>query len=140
MRIRTYSELRQFETFEDRFEYLKIGGTVGDYTFGSERHLNQTFYRSSEWKKVRRDVIARDYGRDLGIEGYDILDSRILRVHHMNPINPRDLDEYEDSIDRLFNMDYLITTTLNTHNDIHYGKVSSTRLPLERTPGDTKLW
>ena len=138
--LKSYSDLKQLLTFEERFDYLKIGGSVGRYTFGNERHLNQTFYHSYEWKSARRDVIARDMGRDLGIEGYEITESSQLRVHHMNPISPRYLEEYEAHLDDLFNPEYLITVTLLTHNAIHYGELPSNRLPLERKPGDTNLW
>lgn len=136
MRIRTYRELRRFETFEDRFEYLKLGGEVGKDTFGFERYINQNFYRSTEWKRVRRAVIARDLGLDLGVDGREIYDKII--VHHMNPMIADDILHGNDDI---LNPDFLITTTHRTHNAIHYG---DKRLLIpdyqERRPGDTKLW
>jgi hypothetical protein len=135
MDTRTYSELIQYDSFEDRFEYLVLGGTVGRSTFGHDRYLNQEFYRSWQWKQVREQVIARDYGRDLGVEGFDIHED--ILVHHMNPLSPDDIVAFEDWI---LDPEFLITTTYQTHNDIHYGNRPS-RAPLtERTPGDTRLW
>lgn len=134
--IRSYRELRRCETFEDRFRYLSLGGVVGERTFGHDRWLNQQFYRSREWKHVRNDVIARDEGRDLGAEGYEIYGG--ILVHHMNPLVPEDL--YEGDPD-LLNPDFLITTTHDTHNAIHYGDERLLRRPfVERRPGDTLLW
>lgn len=135
-RIRTYRELSRLETYKERFEYLKLGGEVGQDTFGFERHLNQSFYRSHEWKNARNQVIARDLGRDLGVEGYEIHD-RIV-VHHMNPMIPDDIIHGEDYI---LDPEYLITTTHDTHNAIHYGFEPPSKFVLvERKPGDTKLW
>lgn len=136
MRVRTYSELRRLTTFEDRYDYLKLGGTVGRPTFGFDRYLNQRFYTSNEWRKIRRDVIARDFGLDLGIEGYEIHDKII--IHHMNPMVPEDF--YGDLSDA-YEPEFLITTTHRTHNAIHYGD-RSLLLPKfgPRTQGDTKLW
>lgn len=136
MRIRTYSELIRFPTFEERFEYLKLGGRVGEDTFGFDRYLNQIFYRSQEWKRIRDQVIVRDNGCDLAAEGYDIC-GRIL-IHHMNPISLRDIEERSDI---LLNPEYLICTTHNTHNAIHYGDSNLlTTGPIERTPFDTCPW
>ncbi len=135
-RIRRYSEMIQIESYEDRFEYLKLGGSVGHATFGFDRWLNQTFYRSREWKRVRRDVLVRDNGLDLGCIGYEIHDSPL--VHHMNPIS---VDDIAHGADWIFDSEYLITTTPKTHNAIHYGDRSLLRQPtVERRPGDTKLW
>lgn len=134
--IRTYSELRHIETFEERFDYLRLLGDVGVETFGSDRYLNQNFYRSREWQVLRDFVIARDLGRDLGVEGYEIY-SDIL-VHHMNPVT---LDDIRHGSGNLLDPNYLITTTRLTHNAIHYGREpNSPRLVVERKPGDTKLW
>lgn len=134
--IRTYSELSRLETFEDRFDYLKLGGTVGRPTFGYDRYLNQRFYKSSEWKQICNHVIARDLGLDLGVDGYDIHD-RII-VHHMNPMVADDLINFNDSV---IDPEFLITTCHQTHNAIHYGDSSLLpALPIERVPGDTKLW
>ena len=136
MKIRTYQELTQYTTFEERYRYLRLVGQVGVATFGYDRFINQQFYRSHEWKVVRDHVIARDLGRDLGVEGYDI-HGRIL-VHHMNPITHDDLDKGAQTV---LHPNYLITTTHNTHNAIHFGDESLLLLPpVERRPGDTKLW
>lgn len=133
---RTFRELRRLETFDERFDYLKLGGSVAHATFGAERYLNQQFYRSREWRQIRRDVIARDMGCDLGIEGHEIFDQPY--VHHMNPMIREDLRHGDPSI---LDPDFLITVSLRTHNAIHYGDRST--LPkrhVDRTPGDTKLW
>lgn len=115
---------------------MKIGGSVGRETFGFERHLNQTFYRSPEWKRVRHQVIARDLGCDLGIEGFEVYD-RII-IHHMNPMTPDDI--LHRNID-ILNPEYLISTAHKTHNAIHYGDISGVPTAfVERRPGDTKLW
>ena len=136
MKIRTYQELTQCTTFEERYRYLRLVGQVGVATFGYDRFINQQFYRSHEWKVVRDHVIARDLGRDLGIEGYDI--HRRILVHHMNPITHDDLDKEAQTV---LHPNYLITTTHNTHNAIHFGDESLLLLPpVERRPGDTKLW
>lgn len=134
--IRTYKELIQIPTFTERFEYLKLSGRVGLETFGFERYLNQKFYRSAEWKRVRDLVITRDIGRDLAMAGYEIHGK--LYIHHMNPITS---DDILDATEYLLNPDYLITTTHDTHNAIHYG--DSTLLVnefVERTPNDTCPW
>ena len=134
--LRSYSELRRLETYQDRFDYLCLKGTVGEITFGFDRYMNQQFYRSRDWKRVRDVVIDRDRGMDLGIDGYDI-HSKII-IHHMNPMTAKDLLDGDESV---LNPEYLITTTHKTHNAIHYGDESL--LPkqfVERTPGDTKLW
>lgn len=134
--LRTYNELVRLETFEERFDYLKLGGEVGSTTFGFDRHMNQGLYRSAEWRKARRDTIVRDLGCDLGVEGYEIHGS--LVVHHMNPLVPDDILHGED---HMFDPRYLITTTHDTHNAIHYGDSNLLRQPfVERASGDTKLW
>jgi hypothetical protein len=133
---RTYSELRRLNTFEDRFRYLRLAGEVGYSTFGFDRWLNQNFYRSRMWKQVRAAVIVRDNGRDLGIEGYEIHTDLI--VHHMNPMSADDIKHGELWI---LDPNYLITTSLKTHNAIHFGDESQLpRGPITRLPGDTKLW
>lgn len=135
-RIRSYTELRRLKTFEERFRYLMLRGVVGDTTFGFDRWINQQFYTSTQWKRARRDVIARDLGCDLGIEGRDIYDK--VFVHHMNPMTFDQIDEGDSSI---LNPEYLITVTQNTHNAIHYGDENLLPKPMvERRPGDTKLW
>lgn len=139
MRTRCYSELRRFATFEERFEYLSLKGEVGkvgEATFGFDRWINQHFYRSREWHQVRSGVIFRDGGCDLGISGRDI--HRGLLVHHMNPVTPDDLIQGEEWV---LDPEYLITTTKLTHNAIHYGDFSIIpQAPVERKPGDTRLW
>lgn len=135
-RIRTYSELEKFETFKERFEYLKLGGSVGHSTFGFDRYLNQRFYRSIEWKRARDLVIVRDNGCDLGIEGREIY-SDIL-IHHINPIVIDDILQHQEWI---IDPEYLITTTQETHNAIHYGRdIQFPEVVTERTKNDTKLW
>lgn len=136
MSTRTYEEMIQFRTLEERFNYLQLSGDVGTSTFGFDRYLNQRFYTSTEWKRVRNQVIARDNGCDLGVEGFEI-HSKIL-IHHMNPISLEDLTHHNDDI---LDPEYLICTVLSTHNAIHYGDASLLVQPLvERRPGDTKLW
>lgn len=134
--IRTYSELLRLPTFLERFNYLKLSAQVGQETFGFERYLNQSFYHSREWRAIRNYVIARDLGRDLGVEGYEI-HGRIY-IHHMNPITAEDVRR---ATDLLTDPEYLISTTHNTHNAIHYGDASLLLTePVERTPYDTSPW
>ena len=136
MRTRTYSELITFQTFHERFEYLALYGTVGHATFGANRYLNQNFYKSREWRRIRNEVIIRDSGCDLGIPGMDIFDK--IYVHHMNPITVDDMDE---NYDLLVNQEFLICTSFNTHQAITFGNKNNLfRLPFERRKGDTKLW
>ena len=133
---KTYSNLKRIDTFEDKFEYLKLGGSVGHSTFGFDRYINQTFYQSFQWKSVRDHVIIRDKGCDLGVEGYEI-HSKLL-VHHMVPLTMEDITSGNAWIT---DPEYLITTTHNTHNAIHYGDKRLLITPLQpRMPGDTKLW
>lgn len=136
MIIRTYSELIKLPTFEERFQYLKLDGNVGVETFGFDRYLNQAFYSSDEWKSIRNQVIIRDNGCDLGIEGREIY-KRII-IHHMNPITKEDLlyrTEY------LLNPEYMICTMKNTHDAIHYGDENLLfKEPVERKPNDTCPW
>lgn len=134
--IRTYSELCQLSTFEDRFDYLRLNGSVGKDTFGFDRYLNQQFYRSREWKRIRDLVILRDNGCDLGVEGYEIR-GRIL-IHHINPISVEDIHTMSDL---LMNPEYLICVSHRTHNAIHYGDESLIiTAPIERTQNDTCPW
>jgi hypothetical protein len=134
--MRKYSELRRLSTFEDRFDYLVLRGEVGAATFGFDRWINQRFYQSREWKQVRDWVVYRDDACDLGIPGYEIF-ARLL-VHHMNPITSEDFARGGEWV---LDPEYLITTTHRTHNAIHYGDQSLiSRPPVERRPGDTKLW
>ena len=136
MNIRTYSQLMLLPTFEERFEYLRLNGEVGADTFGFDRYLNQILYKSREWKAVRDEVIIRDNGCDLGVDGYEIR-GRIL-IHHMNPIS---VDDIKNRTDLLLNPEYLITTVHATHNAIHYGDMNQlTRGPVIRTANDTCPW
>ena len=133
---RSYSELVKLNTFEERFEYLRLDGVVGEETFGFDRYLNQIFYRSQKWKTIKNKVIVRDLGRDLGVEGYEI-HGRII-VHHMNPIS---IDDIKNESDFLINPEFLICTTHNTHNAIHYGDASLLiTAPVERSKYDTCPW
>lgn len=134
--MKTYSQLRTYDTFQDRFDYLSIGGRVGLDTFGDSRWLNQKFYASREWKLVRNHVIARDLGLDLGVEGYEIVDR--VYVHHMNPILPEDLYHFNEWI---LDPENLISVSHETHNALHYGDRPPERpTVVTRRPGDTTLW
>ena len=135
--MKTYSELVTLKTFKERYEYLKLNGSVGVETFGFDRYLNQSFYKSKEWESVKREVIIRDNGCDLGVDGYEIY-GKIL-VHHINPITQNDIILRSDI---LLNPEYLITTTLSTHNAIHFSdesKLQDTSIT-ERQKNDTCPW
>lgn len=135
--IRTYSELITLPTFEERYNYLRLGGRVGDETFGFDRWLNQQFYqRNPKWKKVRDFVILRDNGCDLGVEGYEIHGPII--VHHMNPVLTEDI---VNESEYLLDPEFLISTVHRTHNAIHYGDEGLLpRLPITRTKNDMCPW
>lgn len=136
MRTRTYTEMRAYPTFLERFEYLNLAGEVGTETFGFDRWMNQTFYRSREWRDARDFVIVRDNGCDLGVPGNEIYEGGL--VHHLNPMTPEDLVKKQSWI---LDPEYLVYTCQRTHNAIHYGDASLIRQPMvERRPGDTKLW
>ena len=136
MSIKTYSELILLPTFEERFRYLQLNGSVGKETFGFDRYLNQNFYRSAEWKRVRDKVIIRDNGCDLGIE--DRLIYGNVLIHHMNPINDKDIYNLTDI---LLNPEYLICVSHNTHNAIHYSNEELlAKAPIVRTKNDTCPW
>ena len=136
MIIRTYSELIKLPTFEERYEYLKLDGKVGEETFGFDRYINQEFYRSNEWLKVRDFVIVRDGGCDLAIEDREIV-GKIL-VHHMNPIT---IDDVLNRSEFLLDPEYLISTIKNPHDAIHYGDSSLLiTAPIERRKNDTCPW
>lgn len=138
MIIRTYTELIQLPTFEERYRYLRLGGRVGEDTFGFDRYLNQLFYTSDEWRAIRDEVIIRDNGCDLGIPGRDIPEGIPILIHHMNPIAVRDI---LDRSDYLLNPEYLICTMKRTHDAIHYGNESSLlTIPPERSKFDTCPW
>lgn len=136
MNIRTYSELSKLDSFEERYQYLQMRGEVGKETFGFDRFLNQNFYKSQAWKRVRDLVIIRDGGCDLGAKGREIF-GRIY-IHHMNPIT---IEDVKTSSDFLLNPEYLISTTHTTHNAIHYGDESLLiKVPIERSRNDTCPW
>ena len=136
MKTRSYSELTQFNSFEDRFEYLKLGGGVGRATFGFDRYINQQFYSSREWHDIRQFVILRDEGCDLGVIGYEIY-AEIL-IHHMNPVKVDDIVQRREWI---LDPEFLITTTHRTHNSIHFGAANPfPKVVISRAPRDTKLW
>lgn len=132
-----YSELILLPTFKERFEYLKLDGKVGEDTFGWDRYLNQTFYRSAKWRHIRDQVIVRDNGCDMGLEGYPIY-GKIL-IHHINPITADDISHSDEEV--LIDLDNLVCVSLATHNAIHYGDESLIpQDPVVRKPGDTCPW
>ena len=134
--MRTYSELQTIESFAERYEYLRLDGEVGRQTFGHERWMNQRFYASHEWKRIRDRVIARDLGCDLGVPNHEIV--KQIHVHHINPIVRVDLHNFNEDV---LNPEYLISASLQTHNAIHYGAEPPTHnIIVERTPGDTAPW
>lgn len=136
MIIKTYSELSKLKTFEDRFQYLRLDGIVGEETFGFDRYLNQILYQSKEWKRCRRDIIIRDEGCDLGCEGFEV-HGRIL-IHHINPIT---VDDIVNRNPKVFDPENLILTSHNTHQAIHYGNEDLLiRAPIERSKNDTCPW
>lgn len=137
MYIKTYSDLKKLNSFEERFEYLKLDGQVGESTFGFDRYINQKFYKSEEWKSVRNKVIVRDNSCDLGIQSEEIFGK--VMVHHMNPININDI---KDATEYLLNPNYLITVSMDTHNAIHYGSknYSDKFKVIERSPNDMSPW
>ena len=133
---RTYTGMKQFKTFEERYEYLRLPGSVGESIFGHDRHLNQAFYSSKRWRATRDKVIIRDEACDLGSEGHDIYDKII--VHHMNPVSVIDLENDEDI---LYNPEYLVCTSNNTHQAIHYGDSNLLpKPPVVRSKNDTTPW
>lgn len=134
--IRTYTELSRLPSFEERFQFLRLNGSVGEATFGFDRYLNQLFYKSPEWKELRDYIIIRDNGCDLGIEGYEVQGK--IYIHHMNPITRKDIETQSEI---LLNPEYLIVTSHNTHNAIHYGDEGLLLLsPTERSRFDTCPW
>lgn len=135
---RTYSELSKLKTFDERFEYLKLGNKkVGEETFAGHRYLNQRLYKSDRWKSTRSKIITRDLGRDLGLEGEEIPDGEEIIVHHLNPITIEDIVEERPCV---YDEENLISSRLKTHNAIHYGNKETLDRFVERQPGDTKLW
>lgn len=135
-RIKSYTDLIQIPEFQNRFRYLRLRSQVGVANFGYDRWLNQAFYTSSEWRRIRNHVIARDRGCDLGVEGHEIFSKGA--VHHMNPMTVDDITHGEEFI---LDPEYLITVSLRTHNAIHFGDERLlTPAMVVRRPGDTKLW
>ena len=135
--IRTYQELILLPTFEERFKYLKLNGQCSEITFGGHRMLNQMLYKSSQWKEVRRRVIIRDDGCDLGMNDRPISDK--ILIHHINPITIEQVTNFDPAV---FDLNNLICVSKPTHNAIHYGdgsKLTPSNL-IERKPGDTRLW
>ena len=136
MSIKTYSELIRIPTFEERFEYLQLKGSVGKDTFGHDRYLNQVLYRSPEWKRLRNQIIIRDGGCDLACDGYDIYDK--VLIHHLNPITVEDVLTRSRKV---FDPDNLVCVSHSTHNAIHYGDVDLLVTgPIIRTKNDTCPW
>jgi hypothetical protein len=136
MMIRCYRHLIRLNTFEERYEYLKLAGIIGETTFGYDRYLNQLLYKSDAWKKTRRNIIIRDKSCDLAMEGYDLY-TRVI-VHHINAITIEDVELDRDIV---YDPENLISTCLNTHNAIHYGdKTLLPKLPIERRRNDTCPW
>ena len=136
-RIKCYSELIEFKTFEERLEYLSLSGVVGEDTFGFDRIFNQMFYKSKEWRHTRNDIIARDDGCDLGVKGYELNECPIF-IHHMNPISVTDI---QTNAFILLDQEFLISSSLLTHNAIHYGRSGQAKGHyVERTINDTCPW
>ena len=134
--MKTYSELLTFNTFEARFEYLRLDGVVGSETFSNHRHLNQTLYRSNRWRTLRRQIIIRDGGCDLGVVGHDVT-TKIL-VHHINPLR---VDDLVNNTRHVFDPDNLICVSHDTHQALHYGlTVPTSNVITIRRPGDTTPW
>lgn len=137
MMQRSYSELISLPTIKERFDYLKLNGTVGSITFGFDRIFNQQFYTSKIWRDIRKEIIIRDNGCDLGVEGYELYDR--ITIHHMNPITKEDIRN--EDWEYLTNPEYLICASYNTHKAIHYGDANLLpKIPVERKPGDTCPW
>lgn len=135
--IRTYSELSKLQTFEERFNYLKLGDRTGVTTFGFDRYLNQMFYSNPKWKVIRREIIMRDNGFEMGLNGYPINGS--IFVHHINPISIEDIEEWSEY---LIEPEYLVSVSFKLHNAIHFGdgSILTSYEIIERSPNDTKLW
>lgn len=135
-RIKTYSELCSLKTYEERLKYVMEYGNVGSETFGNLRHINQQFYKTEAWQRARRKVIERDNGCDLGIPDLEIMG--FIYVHHLNPIT---LDDILYSTPYALDPNYLICTSLTTHNALHYSKKITVPIyPLERFPNDMCPW
>jgi hypothetical protein len=136
MRTRCYLDFRRLQTFEERYHYLQMRSSIGVSTFGFDRYINQQFYTSRQWRQIREQVIARDEGCDLGVDGHEIYDQII--IHHMNPMT---VEAIEHGASTILDPEFLITTSHRTHNAIHFGDEKLLARPfVERRRGDTKLW
>lgn len=136
MSIKTYSELISLPTFEERFDYLKLDGVIGEETFGFDRYLNQKFYHSPEWRRIRDEVILRDGGCDLACHDRSIIDR--IYIHHLNPIMVKDILSFNEY---LTNLNYLVCASFETHIAIHYGNTNNlAKLPKERSANDMCPW
>ena len=137
--IRTYTELLEIPTFEERYEYLRLGGKIGDDTFGFDRWINQDFYQSYEWRRFRKQIISRDLGCDLACRDRPFLNGELIIIHHMNPIDKTDILQHSEF---LMDPEYVIATSGNTHKAIHYGDRSLLRVfePIVRRPNDMCPW
>lgn len=133
--MRSYDELAELKTLEDRYDYLRLNGDVGDRTFGGERWLNQKFYTSREWRSTRHRIIVRDNGNDLGVEGFEL--EGLIFIHHINPITSDDIKNHPEV---LVDPNNLISVSFRTHNAIHYGSWDQIAPAVDRRPGDTRLW
>jgi len=136
-KLRSYEELIRLDNYNDRLAYLRIFGRVGEDTFGFDRYLNQQFYRSREWKELRKKIFLRDNGCDLGLEGYDLPDPNSVIIHHINPLS---VDDFTTGTDLLLNPSNLITVSRWTHNLIHYGDAEQIPISYSRSPNDTCPW
>lgn len=139
--MKSYTELIKISTFEERLKYLMLEGSIGAYTFGGHRYLNQTLYNSNKWRRIRRDIIIRDNGCDLGVDGYGL---SYATIHHIEPIT---IDDIINMTSKVFDEDNLITTSTNTHNLIHYmnqtedlDRFLQSKELIVRKPNDTCLW
>ena len=136
MRIRTYRELIKMDSYKERYEYLRLSGSVGEDTFGFDRWLNQRFYRSGEWRRIRKPCIARDLACDMAVPGYEIHGP--VYVHHMNPLTKQQI---LDGVEDMLSPEFLVCVSLDTHNAIHYGNEEQIIQDyVERKPGDTRFW
>lgn len=133
--IKTYSELITFPTFEERFKYCQTNQHVSEETFGSHRYLNQRFYKSPEWRKIRQLVIIRDNGCDLACPDYPI--AGVIYIHHLNPMQIEDIINRKEYI---LLMEFLICASFNTHQALHYEYEPPQIRPVVRTPNDTSPW
>lgn len=135
--LKSYNELITLTTYDERLAYLKTYGKIGEDTFGFERYLNQRFYRSSEWKRIRKQIFLRDNGCDMGLEGYDIIDPNSVIIHHINPLS---ISNFSEKDYPLIDPNNLITVSRWTHNLIHFGDENKVSITFDRSPNDTCPW